>query len=120
VDGDSVTAARTPDDRNLAGQDLDGRQPAGGLEPPQEAAPASGVDRSDLDALVRGETHNPHGILGAHPGASGTVVRTLRPAAEGVTLLADGKRHDMRRIHDGGIFEVTVPGPVGDYRLEVI
>jgi 1,4-alpha-glucan branching enzyme len=72
-----------------------------------------------LERLVSGAEHDPHGVLGAHPTGDRTVVRTLRPHADEVTLLAGDERHPMRRIHDGGVFAVAVPGAVGDYRLEV-
>ncbi len=77
------------------------------------------ADHGGLDALVRGEAHDPHGILGAHPENGHTVVRTLRPGATSVTLLAGDARHDMAQLHPGGVHGVTVPGEVGGYRLEV-
>lgn len=77
------------------------------------------LPRAELDRLVLGDVHDPHGILGAHPYSDGTVVRTLRPGASTAVLLADGHRYPMRRIHDGGIFGVAVGDKVGDYRIEV-
>ncbi len=76
---------------------------------------------ADLDRLVRGAHHDPHAILGAHPAEQkSTVVRTLRPDADEVTLVViGGKRHPMKRVHDGGVFEVTIDGPASDYRLDV-
>ncbi len=73
----------------------------------------------DIDRLVAGELHDPHAILGAHPSDQGSTVRALRPNADAVTLLVDGRRHPMERLHDGGVFGVAVPHEVGDYRLEV-
>ena len=82
-----------------------------------------------LDQLVSGAEHDPHGVLGAHPDGDSTVVRTLRPHADAVTVLAGKgggksgksgtKRHKMQRIHDSGVFAAAVPGTLGDYRLEV-
>jgi 1,4-alpha-glucan branching enzyme len=78
------------------------------------------VPRAELDRLVSGAHHNPHSILGAHPMPGGrTVVRTLRPGASSVTLRAGDTKADLRRIHEGGVFEGTVDAPVGDYRLGV-
>ncbi len=75
----------------------------------------------EFDRLVGGASHNPHAVLGAHPTGTGkTLVRTLRPDADSVTLVViGGERHPMTRVHDGGIFEVTVDGTMGDYRLDV-
>ena len=91
--------------------------------PPRHAsptqAPALRPPKDELDRLIAGETHDPHAILGAHPTGQGTAVRTLRPNAEAVTLLVDGRRHQMECLHEGGIFGVLVPQEVGDYRLEV-
>jgi 1,4-alpha-glucan branching enzyme len=80
------------------------------------------VATRDLEALVRREHHNPHGVLGAHPATGGVVIRALRPAAASVTvILDDGSRHAMELIHPGGVFEVTLDGaelPI-HYQLEV-
>jgi 1,4-alpha-glucan branching enzyme len=78
------------------------------------------VPRAELDRLVSGTHHNPHSILGAHPLGDGTVVRTLRPGASSVVLRPHrGTPVEMHRVHGGGVFEVTVDAPVGDYRLGV-
>ncbi|MEU4567458.1 1,4-alpha-glucan branching protein GlgB [Micromonospora sp. NPDC023956] len=71
-----------------------------------------------MEQLIAGAAHDPHSVLGAHPADGRTTVRTLRRGAAEVTLLADGGRHPMRRVHDAGVFEVTVPGTVTDYRVE--
>ena len=61
------------------------------MAPAAEAAPPSpppGPSNDDYEKLIGGDTHNPHGILGAHPQGDGTtVVRTLRHHAQSVTLL---------------------------------
>ncbi|MFC0003702.1 1,4-alpha-glucan branching protein GlgB [Micromonospora siamensis] len=72
-----------------------------------------------MDQLIAGESHDPHALLGAHPADGRTTIRTLRRGAGEVTLLLDGERHPMKRAHDAGVFEVTVPGEVLDYRVEV-
>ncbi|GAA3231977.1 1,4-alpha-glucan branching protein GlgB [Nonomuraea helvata] len=77
--------------------------------------------RTELDRLAGGAHHDPHSVLGAHPGTGGVVFRTLRPLAERVrVVLDDGTTHDMKhQAH--GVFEVTVPGldKVPDYTLSV-
>jgi 1,4-alpha-glucan branching enzyme len=72
-----------------------------------------------MDQLIAGEAHDPHAVLGAHPGDGSTVIRTLRRGAREVTVVAGADRHPMRRVHDEGVFEATLPGAVPDYRLDV-
>ena len=54
------------------------------------------VARAEIDRLVAGEHHDPHSILGAHPGPDGVVVRALRPMATSVTLVLDDGRRAPR------------------------
>ncbi|GIL31472.1 1,4-alpha-glucan branching enzyme GlgB [Actinocatenispora comari] len=73
-----------------------------------------------LDRLVRGEAYDPHAVLGAHPlGGDRTVVRTLRPDALQVVVVDGDQRFPARKVHDGGVFEATLPGAPRDYRIEV-
>jgi 1,4-alpha-glucan branching enzyme len=91
------------------------------------------VTRAEIDRLVGGDHHDPHGVLGAHPGRDGVTVRALRPLAEKVeVVLPNGDRHPLRHFHQG-LFAGTLPagsslaGPekdraplaVPDYRLAV-
>jgi 1,4-alpha-glucan branching enzyme len=77
-----------------------------------------GVPREELDRLVGGAHHNPHALLGAHPVGDSVVIRTLRPEASRVAAIVAGKTVELTRVHDGGVFEGVVPGPVSDYRIE--
>jgi 1,4-alpha-glucan branching enzyme len=75
-----------------------------------------------MDRLTTGRTpygHDPHGVLGPHPRDGHTVIRTLRPHADGVAVLLDGRRYPMTRTGADGVFEATVPGLVVDYRIDV-
>jgi 1,4-alpha-glucan branching enzyme len=81
-------------------------------------APAT-VPAAELNDLVNGSHGNPHGVLGAHPTTTGTVIRTLRPEAEAVAVVIDDERIPLQRIHDGGVFAGELPGAPSDYRLEV-
>ena len=48
------------------------------------------------------------------------MVRTLRPDAVSVAVVdEDGARYEARQVHEGGIFEATLPQQPGDYRIEV-
>jgi 1,4-alpha-glucan branching enzyme len=72
----------------------------------------------ELERLASGQHHDPHSILGAHPGPDGVVVRALRPLARSVTLvLDDGRRVPMAHLYQG-VFTVTLPDQkVPDYRI---
>jgi 1,4-alpha-glucan branching enzyme len=84
------------------------------------APPPVDLPRGELDRLVGGRHHDPHGLLGAHPAGDWTIVRTLRPDAVSVTVLARDERYVATRLHSGGVFGVALPGAgVPDYRLEV-
>ncbi|SDS15102.1 1,4-alpha-glucan branching enzyme [Actinoplanes derwentensis] len=77
------------------------------------------ADKRAMDAVIAGETHDPHAVLGAHPHDGRTVVRTLRKGASEVTVLHDGERYETTKVHDVGIFAAELPGTVLDYRLDV-
>jgi 1,4-alpha-glucan branching enzyme len=72
----------------------------------------------EIERVVAGNHHDPHSILGAHPGPDGVIIRALRPLATSVTLvLEDGRRVPMTHLHQG-IFTVTLPEEkVPDYRI---
>ncbi|MEV0568634.1 1,4-alpha-glucan branching protein GlgB [Dactylosporangium sp. NPDC050588] len=80
----------------------------------------------NLDDLIAGRSHDPHGVLGAHPGggtgagsgAETTVVRAMRRGAGTVSVVVDDERHPMRQVHDEGVFEIELPGVVTDYRID--
>lgn len=102
-----------PQPASAAGPPRGGRRPA--AAPRAAAAPSV----AEMEAVIGGETPDPHALLGSHPLPDGsTVIRTLRHQARSVTLLTDGTEIPLEHVH-GGIFAVTVPGPVGDYRLRV-
>ncbi len=86
---------------------------------PTAPEPAQGPSNDDYEKLIGGDTHNPHGILGAHPQGDGTtVVRTLRHHAQNVTLLQGGKEVPFESTY-GGVFTAVIDGPVSDYRVRV-
>ncbi len=85
---------------------------------PPGAAPE--ISPGEIDRIVAGTHHDPHSVLGAHPGPAGVVVRALVPLAATVTaVLADGRRFALSHIHQG-VFAATLPmTQVPDYRLAV-
>jgi 1,4-alpha-glucan branching enzyme len=76
----------------------------------------------DLERLVRREHNTPHAVLGAHPHASGVVVRAYRPAAAAVRALVPGEDPvPLECVHPGGVFEGVIEAaelPLA-YQLEV-
>ena len=50
--------------------------------------PALAVPEQELARLARGEHHDPHAILGAHPTDGGTVIRAFHPDANAAALVA--------------------------------
>jgi 1,4-alpha-glucan branching enzyme len=89
------------------------------------------VTREEIERLTSGDHHDPHSVLGAHPGRDGVTVRALRPFASTVeVLLPDGSRHPLRHEHAGVFVGTLAPGTslsdasaaptaVPDYRLAV-
>jgi 1,4-alpha-glucan branching enzyme len=86
----------------------------------ETTSPADRVSHAEIDRIVAGSHHDPHSVLGAHPGPGGTVVRALRPLAASVTaVLADGSRFPLEHVHQG-VFSATLPVTgVPDYQIAV-
>ncbi|MGE5134942.1 MAG: 1,4-alpha-glucan branching protein GlgB [Gemmatimonadota bacterium] len=78
------------------------------------------VSTAEIDRIVGGAHHDPHSVLGAHPGPDGVVIRALRPLAETVTVvIPGGRRFPATHLHNG-VFEATLAlDTVPDYRLAV-
>ena len=49
-------------------------------------SPSSAAEGRAMNNLISGDTHDPHALLGAHPGDGRTVIRTLRRHAGEVTV----------------------------------
>jgi 1,4-alpha-glucan branching enzyme len=98
-------------------------KPRHAAKPAPAAAPKPlPVDHNELERLVGGAHHDPHAILGPHPGATGgtgVTIRSLRPWATEVAVSVGDERHVLEHEF-GGIWAGVVPGEhVPDYRLEV-
>ncbi len=77
------------------------------------------VSREELERLIGGAHHDPHSILGPHPGPAGITLRVLRPWASAVTAVVGDRRHALTREHEG-LWVGVLPGTdVPDYRLEI-
>ncbi|WP_296665807.1 1,4-alpha-glucan branching protein GlgB, partial [Demequina sp.] len=78
---------------------------------------AKRVDPAVLEDIARGTHHDPHAVLGPHPGPSGVTVRVLRPLADAVSIVtADG---ETPAVHEHqGVWAAEIPGDaVPDYRV---
>ena len=109
-------------DRAGAPQTHGESRPAASAAAPAVLASAPQVDlpRAELERLVNGRHHDPHGVLGAHAAGDWTIVRALRPDAVGVAVIVGDDRYEAIRLHSGGVFAVAVPGTqVPAYQLEV-
>src|SRR5690349_19443503 len=77
---------------------------------------------SEADLLVNRQHADPHGYLGAHQDNGSVVIRTFRPAASKVDVVADDGTHSsLECVHPGGVFEGRIKGaklPL-TYQLEV-
>jgi len=102
-------------------------RPTGRATPSPAPAPTPSpaplpVAQDQLERLISGAHHDPHSILGPHPGATGgegVTIRSLRPWATSVAVRIGVDRHELQHEH-GGVWAGVVPGAhVPDYRLEV-
>ncbi len=62
------------------------------------------IPDADLERFLALEHHNPHSFLGAHPVASGVVIRVFQPHAKTVTVVASGVSLNLEKIHPAGLF----------------
>ncbi|WP_329455558.1 1,4-alpha-glucan branching enzyme [Streptomyces sp. NBC_01497] len=81
---------------------------------------APALDDGDRGRLLRGEHHDPHGLLGAHPlSGGGVLVRALRPYALAVTVVTDGLTAELNDDGDGLFSGVLPLTAVPAYTLRV-
>lgn len=78
----------------------------------------------DIHQFFLGNSFDAHTYFGAHVTRDGVVFRTLAPNAKAVSLIWEGDEWEpmpMTRIHDGGVYEITVPdalpGQMYKYRI---
>ena len=117
---DDTTAEPATGGSPTASRDGPGPEPAA-AEPrraPADQTPASAstpvrpgrrrVSEEQIAAVVDGWSHDPHGMLGAHPTATAGRSATLRPDAASVAVV-DRTAAATRpgRLHDGGVFEAA-------------
>jgi 1,4-alpha-glucan branching enzyme len=79
--------------------------------------PAAAPAPDEVDRLLAGNHHDPHGVLGVHRVNGGLVGRALRPGARSVTVVSGDQRFPLSRVVDG-LFAGPLPEHPGAYRLE--
>ncbi|WP_148574608.1 1,4-alpha-glucan branching protein GlgB [Nocardioides caldifontis] len=77
------------------------------------------VSHDQLAQLAEGRHGDPHSILGAHPHEGATTVRTLKPLAESVVVVAGDSRTELSHEAHGVWVGVLPTEQPPDYRLEV-
>ncbi|MFF4975333.1 1,4-alpha-glucan branching enzyme [Streptomyces sp. NPDC001083] len=77
------------------------------------------MDAADRARLLSGSHHDPHSLLGAHEVPGGVVFRVLRPYAQSVAVVVDGRRATLTDLGDG-LFAAVLPlDAIPDYVLSV-
>lgn len=78
----------------------------------------------DIHEFFMGNAFDAHTYFGAHVTEQGVIFRTLAPTSPKIELLWEGGGWEpmpMTRVHDGGVFEITVPeakpGEMYKYRI---
>ncbi|MCX4431108.1 1,4-alpha-glucan branching enzyme [Streptomyces mirabilis] len=83
------------------------------------ARPVAALDATDRARLLSGAHHDPHALLGAHPVPGGIAFRVLRPYAEAVAVVVDGRRTELRGVGDGLFSGVLPLDRIPEYVLSV-
>jgi 1,4-alpha-glucan branching enzyme len=76
---------------------------------------------ADVAPLARGEHHDPHSILGAHPTTGGIIVRAYHPDASAIAVVPAGSDPEPMQSLGRGLWAVLLPKAVPplSYRLRL-
>jgi 1,4-alpha-glucan branching enzyme len=86
----------------------------------ERAVPEAPLAPGEVERLVGGWHHDPHGLLGAHDTVYGTAVRVLRPLAERVVVDTSTARFELTHQQDGLFTGLLPKGSVTEgYLLQV-
>ena len=78
------------------------------------------VPGADMHLLRTSTHHDPHSVLGAHPVAGGTVLRTVRPDAISVSAVIGGVDLPLTQQSDGVFVGLVDIEDLIDYRYRVV
>ncbi len=84
-----------------------------------ERPPDAPLDEAERRRLLSGAHHDPHALLGAHPVSGGVAFRVLRPYAQTVALVVDGRTTRLNDMGDGLFSGVLPLTAVPEYELRV-
>jgi 1,4-alpha-glucan branching enzyme len=79
------------------------------LVPMTKHAPGASPATEDLARLARGEHHDPHAVLGAHPTPDGTLIRAFHPDATAAELVAPTGASQPMEALGHGVWAALVP-----------
>ncbi|MEV0257034.1 1,4-alpha-glucan branching enzyme [Streptomyces sp. NPDC050732] len=83
-------------------------------------APLGGpLDEESRGRLLAGTHHDPHAVLGAHPVHGGVAFTVLRPYAQAVAVVVDGRAARLNDVGDGLFSGVLPLGAIPAYELRV-
>lgn len=78
------------------------------------------IEPSVCDAIGEGRWPEPFAVLGQHADADGAIIRCFQPQARSVHVIAeDGRRVELTREGDKGVFAARLVPAAGRYQLDV-
>jgi 1,4-alpha-glucan branching enzyme len=87
--------------------------------PPTPSVKPRAINPQDMERVVSGAHHDPHGVLGAHLDGDVLTIRTLRPEAKSVSVVIGDEKHAMTHEYAGIWVLALARSTVPDYRVEV-
>ncbi len=78
------------------------------------------IEPAVCDDIGAGRCTEPFAVLGQHADGDASVVRTFQPKAKAVCVVTeDGRRVELERVGDKGVFAAHVDPAAGRYKLDI-
>jgi 1,4-alpha-glucan branching enzyme len=81
------------------------------------------MTEQEIEAVAGGYHGDAFAVLGPHPPSTkaenGWEIRAFQPQAESVSVLLNGAKLPMERVHKDGVFSVRVPADPDHYKFEI-